>query len=808
MRTYRSLPRRPLLAGALVSAVVLVAALMFPASGAMASAGAAPLLPAAGQYFPVTPIHALDTRNGTGGVPAVPVAAHSSVTFPVTAIGDVPDGGVSAVYVVLNAIGPTANGCLDDFNPDAGDTGICTATFDAGNNDTDSDIVQVSASGDISVSNNSSGTVDVVVTVMGYYQDDTGNVAGDTYVPLPLDQIVQTGLGIGAPKAQIPAGGTLTVQVTGLDGVPSDAAGAALYIGAKNATATGDVSAYPAGGTGSSLSLLSYVPGQAVRDLYFGALSSSGQLTLQNHGSGPVDLFVAIQGYLVSPTGSEAGSAYQAVSQYRLADTRNGTGGVQSTPVQPGQSVTFAATGVDGIPQTGVSAVAETVVAINPTAVGFLSEYAAGTADPGQPGVNFYSGGNQGSGLTASLVSSVSPTGRQTITNHSTGTVDIAVTVRGYYAVPTAPGAPTEVDAGIQNGTATIIWAPSSTDGGAAVTANTVTVYNSDGSVNQTVSAAGSATSATAGGLNSNGTYTVGVRAINAVGSSPASATASVQAIPSGWTDPGTVWDSYDLEMSVDPSTGAMSLTNATTETATFHADGTLQSDTVNSNADTSAATNGIGLGSFQCVIKGGSGIVAHPGFHNTLSKPDRKFDWYHEAYSEANARTLAGATGRYKTFQDMMCSAGGGESFNGFHQWFDGTAVTLDHKHEYEIGHTWGTGQTNGTVATTLSFSLSAGPASIGASVGIVPGHGDYKGSIQEDPRIGVPSTWNAWQKNEINTFFISAHRFPWNGTSDYEGNTSQVLYEWTMGSTQTFHIYTRGAESIFCADVILGCS
>jgi len=75
----------------------------------------------------------------------------------------------------------------------------------------------------------------------------------------------------GAPQAQIPVSGTLTALVTRLDGVPSNAAGAALTIGAKNATTTGYVSAYPAGGTAYSLSLLSYVPGQAARDLCLGA---------------------------------------------------------------------------------------------------------------------------------------------------------------------------------------------------------------------------------------------------------------------------------------------------------------------------------------------------------------------------------------------------------------------------------------------------------------------------------------------------------------------------------------------------------
>jgi hypothetical protein len=194
---------------------MLFAAVTFPAGTAVASTGAAALQPAAGQYFPVTPVWALNTGTGTGGVPVAPMTGGSTDTFPVEGVGGVPASGVSDVYVVFNVIGPTAAGCLDDYDPDGGDPNICTTTFDGSNNVTDSDIVQVSGSGEIAVSFNSLGTAGVVVTIMGYYQDDTGTAVGDTYVGLPVDPLVDTRNGTGAPKAQIPAKGSLTVQIGG-----------------------------------------------------------------------------------------------------------------------------------------------------------------------------------------------------------------------------------------------------------------------------------------------------------------------------------------------------------------------------------------------------------------------------------------------------------------------------------------------------------------------------------------------------------------------------------------------------------------
>ena len=392
----------------------------------------------------------------------------------------------------------------------------------AGQTTSVSAIVQLGADGYISVTNSSSGTADVSVTVFGYTQDDDSATAGDTYVGLPYTGVLDTRSGYGEPQGQgqIPAGGSVTVQVTGLAGVPADAAGAVVYLGAANASQAGWISAYPAGSTDPALRALSYTPGQTVRSLYFGTLPASGQLTLTNHGSAPVDLMAAVQGYLVSPTASEAGSSYDPVSPQRIADTRFGTGGVPATPVPADGSITFTATGIDGIPSSGVSAVAASVAASNPTATGFLSVYPAGGTDPANGAVNFTGGDSQDNDLTAPLVSAVSPTGQVTVTNHSSGTVDVIVSGLGYYTAPVSPDAPMEADAGIQNGTATITWAPPPTDGGAAITSYTATVYNSDGSVNQAISAGPTATSATAGGLSDSSTYTIGVSATNAVGTS------------------------------------------------------------------------------------------------------------------------------------------------------------------------------------------------------------------------------------------------------------------------------------------------
>lgn len=795
------LPRRT---GVLVVVVSLVAAGLYAAdfaapTGAMAATASAGLLPAAGQYFSAAPVKVMDTRDGTGGVSVAPLAAGATASFPVEGVGEVPSSGVTDVYVVINAISPAASGCLHDYDADISDPGICTVSFQAGQSVSDSDIVQVGDAGYMSVTNSSSGTADVAVTVLGYYQDGDSQTAGQTYIPLAQSDIVDTRSGLGAPEAQIPSGGSLTVQVAGEGGIPSDAAGAALFIGAANATQAGYVSAYPAGGASSSLAILSYSPARTIHDLYFGALSAGGQLTLVNQGPVPVDLMVGVQGYLVSPSAGEAGGAYQDVPESRIVDTRSGTGGVPATPVPAGGSITFTATGGDGVPATGVSSVAESVAALNATGNGYLSVYPAGASDPQQPGVNFNTGDSQDNDMSAPLLSSVSPTGRETVTNHSSGTVDIVVSVRGYYAAATMPSAPTQVDAGNQSGTATIYWGMPLSDGGAAITSYTVTIYNSDGSVNQTVPAGPTATTITATGLSGTATYSVGIQAANAVGAgSPA--TAPMNIVPAGWTAPSSSEADYAVVMDIDPSTGNETFESATSDEQTYAPDGTLTSSTTDAPASTTDLYSGLGIGTYACVLNAQGGVTAHKPWHDYADDPERTFDFFHETYTAPNARQLYGGHGKYYTFQDMLCSTGGGQSKGNYHLWFSGTAVTLAQKSEYEIGKQWGTGQSSSTEAISLNFQLAAGPASVGASVGVSPGVGTYGGDIGSDGRFtNYPGDWNQYKRNRVNAFFVSPHRWPWDGTNSYEGNTSEVLYEWPMGTTGILRMHTYGTGVTF---------
>lgn len=128
------------------AAVVLGVLLCLSASigsGSALAAGAgqtAPLDPAAGQYVPVTPTKILDTRTGLG-VTEGAVQAGASVSISPGGVGGVPSSGVTAVYVAINAITPSASGCLVDFSDDDSNPDNCTAAFQAGQTEVNTDIV-------------------------------------------------------------------------------------------------------------------------------------------------------------------------------------------------------------------------------------------------------------------------------------------------------------------------------------------------------------------------------------------------------------------------------------------------------------------------------------------------------------------------------------------------------------------------------------------------------------------------------------------------------------------------------------------
>jgi hypothetical protein len=726
-------------------------------------------------------------------VTAAPLAAGATATFLVGGVGQVPDGGVADAYVVINAISPQYSGCIDDYDADLSDPDICTTSFEAGQNATTSDIVQVSASGYVSVTNESGGPTDVSVTVMGYYQNGdmatNGDTAGDTYVPVSQTQIVDTRSGLGAPNAQIPAGGTLTVQVTGNGGVPANAVGAALYVGAANASSSGYVSAYPAGGTTSGLAILSYAANEKARDLYFGGLSSSGQLTLANNGSVPVDLMVGVQGYLLSSSASPAGDSYQDVPESRIVDTRNGTGGVAATPVPANGSITFAATGVDGVPTAGVPAVAESVAALSPTASGYLSIYPAGGTDPDNPGVNFASGDYQDNDMSTSVLSAVSQSGQETITNHSSGTVNVVVSVRGYYQAPTAPDAANSIVwSSSGSTTATVSWLAPYTDGGSPITSYTVTAPPDSASV----TVGPGAFQATLTGLTDASADDFTVTATNAVGSG---IPADMVTEPVGYSVSQTIGIQSDDDQGggVSPQ---VSVAQDSASLTTTDANGTTTTTAVpaqTADMDIDSDPTGQGPTGETCDYKvnkysGGIGnaIETLSSFNNVRTDSQSTVYWVNHLFAIPKARYRNGVL-QYEAF---ACTTGGGDWFNssGIGGSLSENALMANSANSNDLWDYYWPTITTGTQSVTATKGLSLGGQYQGANVTIsasqsvttVKNINEVTGSLGPDGHYDnwMPTYLDSYASTRVNTEWRADTQSGLAGPSQWIGSVGVAIW------------------------------
>jgi hypothetical protein len=795
--TWRRKARRT---AAWLAAVALLVGLTAVASGALpgtalAASGSAALQPAQGQYFPTGETTVLDTNNGTGGY-STPIASGGTDTVQVTGVGSIP-AGVSDVYMAVEVISPSSAGCLNDYDTDLGDptvAGICDLSFDAGSNASLTDIAQVSSAGTVSFTNESGGTVGVAAVVFGYYQDGTGSTAGETYVPVAQQNV-------GSQTQSIPGGGQITVQVAGVADIPSAAVGAALSIGLKNGTAAGYISAWPTGGSSNSSPTISYLAsGAVVHGMYQGALSASGQITILNQGSAAVTITVGSEGYFLSPAASPAGSAYIDVPQAVAASTTNGTGGVTSQAIPANGSITYPVEGVDGIPASGVSAVVEDIRAYQPQNTGFLTVYAAGGTDPGQPGVNFTSGMDEGNNITVPMVSS---SGQQTITNHSSGTVQVIVALRGYYQPPAAPSAPDDVTATVSGSTATITWESPYGDGGSPITGFTVTAPPETANV----TVAGNVYQATLSGLTTPESDTFEVTATNAagtgdwqatlqaVGSSIAEQDVGISAGPDTdpTTNPATTIDSNStLENMTASGVESQALTPNTSEMS----EQTMDDET----SDPEVAAIKQNCAQFGNNTAKVDGVVPkYLSSFNNYAETEIKnsagnkageavISWLNKLYGVNNAKY----DGNQLMWMAMTCTTGGGHvDGSGLAENLSENVLVTNSSDSNTIqGYNWATKVTSQSTVTTTK-GLSLGAANSGASVGLnasqavttIVAHAKEQGNIGPDWHLGsLYKLSSSWDPNRVDTDWIANDG---DGlTSNMEGNVALAYYWYPMNS------------------------
>jgi len=200
-----------------------------------------------------------------------------------------------------------------------------------------------------------------------------------------------------------------------------------MNVTVTGATNSGYVTAYPAGATLPTASNINFAAGQTIANLVSVKLGTSGQVTIHNGSTGPVQLIADVAGYYLAGTPTATG-AFVSLTPARILDTRSGAGAPQGA-IAAGGSVTFTVAGHGGIPAAGAAAVVMNVTVTGATKGGFITTFPDGNLLPTASNINFAAGQT-----IANLISvKLGTGGRVIISNGSSGPVQIIADVAGYY---------------------------------------------------------------------------------------------------------------------------------------------------------------------------------------------------------------------------------------------------------------------------------------------------------------------------------------------------------------------------------------
>jgi len=252
-----------------------------------------------GLYNPVVPDRILDTRNGNGGYnTAVGAGQTINVQIGGRSGSGVPGTGVSAVILNVTAIGASASSYLIVYP--MGTTRPLASNLNFVKRQTVPNRVIVgvgtnartATSGWVSIYN-AAGSVNVVADVGGWFTDGTDLAAtGSDFGAMTPTRLMDTRNGHG----RIGAGGTMTLPVAGLQGVPANATAVVLNVTVTGPTAASFMTVWPDGTIRPLASDLNYVANQTVPNLVVVKVGTGGAVDFYN-GTGSTQVVVDIVGW-------------------------------------------------------------------------------------------------------------------------------------------------------------------------------------------------------------------------------------------------------------------------------------------------------------------------------------------------------------------------------------------------------------------------------------------------------------------------------------------------------------------------------
>ena len=381
----------------------------------------APTATAATQgYVPLSPSRILDTRSGIGA-PATTVGPDSSIDLHVLGRAGIPDTGVSAVAINVTAVDPTSPSYITVWptghpRPDASNLNV-----QAGTTIPNFVIAPIGNDGNISLYNER-GNVHLLADIVGYF------TAGNGITALTPTRILDTRSGIGAPATTVGPDSSIDLHVLGRAGIPDTGVSAvAINVTAVDPTSPSYITVWPTGHPRPDASNLNVQAGTTIPNFVIAPIGNDGNISLYNE-RGNVHLLADIVGYFT------AGNGITALTPTRILDTRSGIG-APATTVGPDSSIDLHVLGRAGIPDTGVSAVAINVTAVDPTSPSYITVWPTGHPRPDASNLNVQAGTT----IPNFVIAPIGNDGNISLYNER-GNVHLLADIVGYFTgTPLAP---------------------------------------------------------------------------------------------------------------------------------------------------------------------------------------------------------------------------------------------------------------------------------------------------------------------------------------------------------------------------------
>ena len=288
-------------------------------------------------------------------------------------------------------------------------------------------VVQLGADGKVSFTNKSTGTVNLIANVAGYYLTTADDEAG-SFHSLPNPWLFDTATANNATAGPAQGYSSTTVRVTGVAGVPAtNVNSVVINLAVSGPSMPGTVAVYSTDAERPEGSSIAFAAGQTVQNLVVVPVGQDGQITVTNNSPGIVQLAGTVLGYYVGGDATAPG-AFVAMNATSVLNTNAGVGAA-SGPITPRASLTVQVGGVGGVPTMGVAAVILNVTAEKSSAIGNITLHAFDTSRPGASDLFF----QQGQTVTGLMIIPVGDDGKIDVANRSAGRTQVRADVLGYF---------------------------------------------------------------------------------------------------------------------------------------------------------------------------------------------------------------------------------------------------------------------------------------------------------------------------------------------------------------------------------------